>query len=384
MNILNKPINTFKFEDIVAFCKEGIPEGIQIDYKREIPSKGLAKHFASFSNTRGGVIIVGVEEDKKSGVPSAWEGVVKDAKQIEKIHQGVSNVESIPSYEVHTTDEYNGKCFILIRINEGDKPPYYVQNDYNVWVRTGNVSNPIDIASPDWLELLFGKKEKAEKQRNIYLERSREVYKYGLEKKERERQRLINEAKKKNDGSESGYFQKNLGSNVKMCSIFIQPYYPREALAKPSEVKNKFNQIKFTKGGRSFLDYDMQPIPEGLYIFKHGHEGYIECQQIYGQGLINYSFDISSVDENGVIIIPLFEIARVIYTLLKTAKNFYSIFGYQGSIEGLIKLEDTKGAKFVEIGSRMKILSFAEDRESLLPSYQWKISLDTNTILSQR
>ena len=107
----------------------------------------LPKHFASFSNTRGGLIIVGVEEDDK-GLPVKWEGVKNEGKLIDRVHQNASNIDPIPNYETCITDEKNGRVFLLIRIFEGDQTPYYVQNDSNIWVRTGNISKPIDIASP--------------------------------------------------------------------------------------------------------------------------------------------------------------------------------------------------------------------------------------------
>jgi len=147
INLLNKPIDDFSFDDIISFCKERHAEGLQIDYKKEFPDKGLAKHFASFSNTRGGLIIVGVEEDDK-GLPIKWEGVKNEGKLIDRVHQNASNIDPIPNYETCITDEKNGRVFLLIRIFEGDQTPYYVQNDSNIWVRTGNISKPIDIASP--------------------------------------------------------------------------------------------------------------------------------------------------------------------------------------------------------------------------------------------
>ncbi len=128
MYILNKPIETFGFDDIAAFCEEGHIEGIQLDYKRELP-KDLAKHFAAFSNTRGGVIIAGVDEDKEAGAPKTWDGVENEGKLVERVYQYAANVEPLPSLRVHPTDERNGKVFLLIRIFEGDRTPYYVQNE---------------------------------------------------------------------------------------------------------------------------------------------------------------------------------------------------------------------------------------------------------------
>lgn len=122
MSILNKPLSSFSFSDIVAFSKEGNREGIQIDYKKDLPNGGLAKFFAAFSNTRGGVIIIGVEEDRVTGLPTTWDGVVNNAQLTETINQWASSVEPFPQYDVHVTDEQGGRVFILVRIYEGIEP----------------------------------------------------------------------------------------------------------------------------------------------------------------------------------------------------------------------------------------------------------------------
>ncbi len=107
------------------------------------------------------------------------------------MHQFAANVEPIPDYDVAVTNESNGKVFLLIRIFEGDSTPYYVQNDSNIWVRTGNITNPVDIASPEALSLLFGKREKASRARSVFIEKADDVYEAALQRAERERLTLI-------------------------------------------------------------------------------------------------------------------------------------------------------------------------------------------------
>ncbi len=380
MDILNKPVGSLNFSDIISFCKEGVPEGIQIDYKKEFPQKGFAKHFAALSNTRGGIIIIGVEEDKKSGLPSAWEGIVKDAKQVEKIHQEAGNVEPIPSYDVHTTDEVEGKSFVLIRVFEGDKTPYRPQNDSNVWVRTGNVSNPVDIASPDGLELLFGKKEKAEKARSLYLKRAEDVYIAALEREEKKRLGLIEEAKK--SGKEDpGYAKDPLGSNALICRIAIQPYFPRKALGSPQEIKAALDSMRFRTRHMSFPNLNMEAIPEGLLSFAHGFSGYFQSEQIYSQGLVFEHFDALDVEQDGRRIVRLWRVIGGFLSVVQFAKSFYEKFDYQGSLEGFISLEGMKDVFIAKLKPSNRVF-FDGDNKSFIENYYWKIDIDTDTLQS--
>ncbi|MFA5080782.1 MAG: ATP-binding protein [Candidatus Paceibacterota bacterium] len=373
MDILNKHINQFNFDDIEVFCQQGISEGVQIDYKMDFPAKSLSKHFAAFSNTRGGLIIIGVEEDKKTGIPILWTGVDKDAKRIEKIYQEAANVEPIPNYEVHITDEKNGKVFVLVRIQEGDNTPYYVQNDSNIWVRTGNVSTPIDIASPDRLALLFTNKEKAEKIRNLYIKKAEDIFVNILDREERDRLREIDRLT--NHGKEiPAFFSKSVINDDSICRICIQPYFPKKSLTNPKTIKDNFKNIRSVNESFDFPNSDMNAIPEGLLYFKHGGKGRVDCQQVYGQGLISNHFNNVNYDERGARIIFISFIAGRLLKILKFADIFYSYFHYHGSLSGFISINNAKNV-FVR-----EILSEDDDNESFISNYRWEISTDTNVL----
>src|ERR1700678_2920897 len=131
MDLLAQDINLISFQDVVDFCQQKIVEGTELDYKQAVPHD-LAKHFAAMSNRYGGMIIIGVEEDRQTGLPKRYEGIDNSGKQIERIHQFASNVRPLPSYDVQATDEVNGKAFLLVRISEGDVPPYTRRNDPTV------------------------------------------------------------------------------------------------------------------------------------------------------------------------------------------------------------------------------------------------------------
>jgi predicted HTH transcriptional regulator len=127
---------------VVDFCAAQAPEGTVLDYKQQIP-RDLAKHIAAMSNRYGGLIIVGIEEDPKTGTPLRYDGLANDGKLVERANQFAANVRPLPNCAVRTTNEVNGKVFLLVRIGEGGAPPYTTTSDPTVYFRTGNVTTPL-------------------------------------------------------------------------------------------------------------------------------------------------------------------------------------------------------------------------------------------------
>lgn len=399
MKLLNTPLKDLNFEDVVDFCKEKEVEGVQVDYKKEFPQKGLAKHFASFSNTRGGIIIIGVEEDTKTGTPVKWVGVKNEGKLIDRVHQFAANVEPLPNYEVATTNEVKGKVFLLVRIFEGDITPYYVQNDSNIWVRTGNISNPVDIASPDALELLFRKKEKAQSTRSYFLGKAHDVYLAALKRAENERLSIIAEEKenylKKQqqdgianlnlDGFKSMTYKEKLGSQAAMSTIQLQPYYPHKSFISPLELKNSIESIRARgKNWVEFPSLNQETIPEGILNFSWGkNEGQLECEQLYGYGLVYHSRDVLWIEE-GKPKIYLSHVARHLFVTLLATSNFYKHVGYQGNVTGYLHIHNVEGAEISRILAQGWTLNFFESKRFLLNKYLWDIDIDTTVLNSQK
>jgi hypothetical protein len=391
MNILNKPINDVTYSDIQDLCSEGQIEGVQLEYKRELPAKGLAKHFASFSNTRGGIIIIGVEEDPLTGKPKSYDGVVFETKLIDKIHQYATCVEPRPAYEVSKTDEKNGKLFILIRIFEGDQTPYYVQNDANIYIRTGNITDLIDLASPDAAELLFSKKDKAALARQNYTNRTDEIFKAALKRANIQRLRAIAEKKEiwkqQNPDSKeefrSEYPMDPLGTNTSMCTILLQPWFPKRAITTPQEIKSKAGNftINYPYTG-TFPNYKLRPIQDGVMSFDWNQNGFIQCEQIYATGLIYDTEDVSRVADNRKNIY-IETVASKLFVILFSASKFFQMFGYQGGLKGFLSLENIDGAIIFPIvpnGFHFDPFYFEDMQEPILSKYEWDLDLDTTLL----
>jgi hypothetical protein len=390
MNILNNPINTFSFSDIAQFCEEGLIEGVQFDYKREFPAKGIAKHFASFSNTRGGLLIVGVEEDPKTGKPVAWEGISYDSKLVNRIHQYATNVEPRPVYDVHVTDAQKEKVFILVRVFEGDRTPYYVQNDANLYIRTGNITDLIGLASPEAAELLFGKKDKAGLARQNYISRTAEIFEAATKRADKERLHAIAFEKEKwkreqQPGSKEVFsttFPTDpLGTNSAMCTILLQPFFPKAVLSTPQEFLAKADQFRVTgRYQERFPGLNLKPIQDGVLDYEWGRSGYIRCQQLYATGLLYDTADVLRIMEGGNKAIHLTTVATQLLMLLKAASNLYQLFSYQGGLKGFLRLENIEGVFIYPVipeGFRLDPFFLEARQGTLLPKYEWELGLDT-------
>ena len=90
--ILSKPIDQITAADIRSMVTSRVPEGEQMEFKRELPAKGtsggdpwmiaqkkigprakdqILKEVVSFANAYGGVLVLGIEEDKSATPPVA-------------------------------------------------------------------------------------------------------------------------------------------------------------------------------------------------------------------------------------------------------------------------------------------------------------------------
>jgi predicted HTH transcriptional regulator len=71
LTIFGRPLYNVMYQDVIAFCALQKKEGINLDYKRDLSSsKPIVKTIAAFANTRGGYIVIGVEdEDDKPKLP---------------------------------------------------------------------------------------------------------------------------------------------------------------------------------------------------------------------------------------------------------------------------------------------------------------------------
>lgn len=389
MLIFSTQINQITFEGVENFCKEKHPEGIELDYKQDFP-KNLSKIIAAFANTRGGVIILGVKENPDTGLPISWAGIPNQGKLLERVHQFATNVDPIPPYDVYVTDEKKGKVFVLIRVLEGEATPYYVHNDSNIYVRTGSVAKLVDLASPDYQELLFGKREKAKGARENLAKRAEDVYFYGLARAERERKRLhAQNDQQKKDNENPSKIEKIWDSPLEIslgeCTIAVMPYYPAKMLIHPLELKDSLNEVQ-SRGAKEFpyLPHSrIETIPDGVFAFHwQQFSGYIESYQLYSRGLILQKYDAVTIDiERGERHFYLASLASHLYAVLDCASKFFSKVDYTGLVKGFVSLEKMQDDILIHPIVPSRWTYRGDHRRSFLPKYYFEI--DTSTFVLQ-
>ena len=383
MNPFNKPFQDVTFADVVKFCEQQHPESTTLDYKQAMP-KDLAKHFATFSNTLGGVIIIGVEEDPKTGLPLKWEGIANDGKQIERINQFAGNVAPLPTFSVRATDDVSGKVFVLVNILEGDVPPYTTHGDPTVWLRTGNTSTPLRQAERDELARMADKKTRAQLARQSNLEKAKTIFIAGVDEAETERQKLIVDFEAA--GTPHSIPKEPYTNNNAFLTVSVQPFYPDRTLVQPWDIKEQLRELHTRSNyGMDMPPQDMAACPGGLFAIKSSLDGAIHAYQLFQNGLLSYTENVWSRDDSRPKVIYLTHVASALYRQLLFASKYYGMNNYSGVVLGSMTLENAIGAK-LEIIMPRNAYRFAGDAPNIgkISNYDWSLELDTNILHNEQ
>ena len=130
-------------------------ESKNIEYKVKLPSRSekYLKSVIAFSNTSGGKILIGIEDQTGKIV-----GV--DEKEVFQIMDTIANTISdscvpqiVPDISFQTVD---GKCLIIIDIYPGPCPPYYLKSagkENGTYIRIGGTSRLADAVKLKELEI---------------------------------------------------------------------------------------------------------------------------------------------------------------------------------------------------------------------------------------
>lgn len=149
ININNKPWEKLRFHDIEKLLSGADDETFFFEFKSDDESPGkLIKEVSAFSNTYGGYLLLGVNDDKTIGGCKKWTE--------QRIHATIhDSITPVPNFDVKKfkSDE---KIILVIKIEEGNMPPY-ITNKGQIFERISSGSFPINDSGK--LSQLYAKRQ---------------------------------------------------------------------------------------------------------------------------------------------------------------------------------------------------------------------------------
>lgn len=157
------------FDDVVTFCEGATPEGVRLDYKRDLSSpESIAKTISAMANTHGGTVIIGVlDEDDKPKPP--FDGMPYRegyAGTIENVNW--DHVDPPVEIQIRVcANENKSHCFVIVDVPQSDATPHGLKRKKAVYLRTGQKNQPEELIDLRQLPWLYNKREKCVQLREL-------------------------------------------------------------------------------------------------------------------------------------------------------------------------------------------------------------------------
>jgi len=309
--LYTKPIEEITFKDVEAFCDQQIAENAYLDYKQDFP-KDLEKTLSAFANTFGGIALIGVEANDQNKPVIPLKGIrfrTGLSERVMNIILGNVTPPFFPEIQI-CQDRKNSRAVVVIRVAESDTTPHAIMKNTRVYLRTGDVNNPEEIADIDKITWLLDKRKKAILLKEILIEKSRG--RFGLFK-----------TKNAVDDRFKG-----------TAELLVTPRYPNTAFLDPPKLAD------FARSLEVVDPFTLAVCPRNVGRVRLTQNGIISqehdsAQQffrtfemnVYGQIIMRESF---FCDVEGKRYLPFSSLIACIFVLHKITESLYREIGYWG------------------------------------------------------
>jgi hypothetical protein len=378
--MFNKPLREIKPEDVLAFCRRKNPITPQLDYVADLEQPDLPQRIAALANMFGGLMFIGVTPDK-NGKPVGHGGVPAGDYITDEVRRLIAMVNPCPQYELHINDKRAGRSFVLLRIFEGTRPPYFASEaPHVVWVRTKQKLEPADRPT---IERLHERRDEAEIERQKSRDATADYYQVLLGEGKNERA----EQRSPDDGM--SVYIPELDENTVTLKLHLQPDHPRPGVLGQSP------ELLAVEVPAAALDYgesihtphfpadNLDAAPGGVAAF-NWRDGDMSrdfrADQIYTNGVIFHAHQALTHNAHDDDVLHLGSALIELHDFLAVATKLYSRFSYSGALTLFISLDDALD-KLVSPAVPHGAQEFVSGRRRMTrDAYTWEVPLDTHQL----
>ena len=310
--MFTKSKDEITFEDVKTFCK-GWSEGVRVEYKRQIEvKKHIPKIVSSFANTLGGIFLIGVETDKtKNEVIFPIQGTPKKPGIEEQIQQSALTgiyPAVIPDVKIVDVPK-NGNIVIVVRIDESVQAPHAIQNSTRIYIRTGSITQPYELAQIDRIEYMLKRREDSQAFT----------------------QQILNRIEDRT---------KRVGctQDVPSITVIVRPVFPYRPVISTSDIYNLPEWSNWSP---------RQRVTSGVYYLS----GVYKYYELNEYGIVYHKASLSCSDAQEI---EYGEFVRGITLLIEFAAELYKQCEYLGNIEIEVVLQQVFGIKLRDNSSGLK------------------------------
>lgn len=149
-----KALHELEADDLYRLKDDEVSESYFVEYKRQWDPFKVARAIASFANTEGGTVVVGVEDDNM--VPVAVEGIQFRGNLLESLDQAVRHhVTPVPSYSSATVPLGEDRLCLVVEVPSGYDTPYLLVKTGQMLERSNTSSDPVPPHDRERVRELF-------------------------------------------------------------------------------------------------------------------------------------------------------------------------------------------------------------------------------------
>lgn len=355
-----KAIEEISWQEIVEFCKQGIPEGAYLDYKQDFP-KNLQKTISAMANTLGGIILVGIVEDDENKPVLPLKGIPFQRGLSERVMNIILTNITPPVFpEIQVCLNSNkSRAIVVVRIAQSHQTPHAISNNTQVYLRTGNRNKPEALAVIDQIEWLKNQRQKSLSLRErLYSDAD---------------QRFINLYTRnlKQSKEEDSKIQHMISQG--RLTLSLCPVYPKDPFCIPPDLDTIMRKIRVRDYYGTSHFFPLPDTKAGLIVqngivlslFANSEAFYTEVN-CFGLYFYRQTFRPLNTPQEEKPIIPAGEMASRIDQFIGSGIKYYEELGYWGTLLFCVHLDNILECalnKDLEERYRPFILLFSPDKE---------------------